>query len=142
MESQNKLIYEIDDIPPSGALLMLSVQQMMLMFTAATFPAIIVREVGGSMQTASTMVSITMIAAGLGTILQALRNRWIGSGYLCPNLCGPSYLTVSLQAAWLGGFPLMRGMIIFAGVLEMLFANTIRRLHLLFPPVVVGLVVK
>jgi xanthine permease XanP len=141
MPQENRLIYKLDDVPPLGALFMLSVQQMMLMFTAATFPAMIVREVGGSTETAGTMVSVTMIAAGLGTILQAMRNRFIGSGYLCPNVCGPSYLTVSLQAAWIGGFPLMRGMIIFAGVLEMLFANAIRRLRFLFPPVVVGLVV-
>ncbi|MDY6951684.1 MAG: solute carrier family 23 protein [Thermodesulfobacteriota bacterium] len=141
MAPQSNLVYKLNDIPPLGPLFMLSVQQMMLMFTAATFPALIVREVGGSMETASTIVSITMIAAGLGSILQALRNRWIGSGYLCPNVCGPSYLTVSLQAAWMGGFPLMRGMIIFAGLLEMLFANAIRRLRFLFPPVVVGLVV-
>lgn len=141
MPPENRLIYTLNEMPPPGALLMLSLQQMMLMFTAATFPAMIVREVGGTPETAAVMVSVTMIAAGLGTILQASRNRWIGSGYLCPNVCGPSYLTVSLQAAWLGGFPLMRGMIIFSGLLEMLFANLVRRLQFLFPPVVVGLVV-
>ncbi|HPJ71857.1 MAG TPA: solute carrier family 23 protein, partial [bacterium] len=69
------------------------------------------------------------------------RSRWIGSGYLCPNVCGPSYLAVSLQAAWLGGLPLMRGMIIFAGGVEMLLARMVKRLRFLFPPIVTGLTV-
>jgi NCS2 family nucleobase:cation symporter-2 len=138
---ENTMLYGVNDKPPLGTLLMLAVQQMMLMFTAATFPALLVREVGGSVEAAGTMVSITMIAAGLGSVIQASRNRWIGSGYLCPNICGPSYLGVSLQAAWSGGFPLMHGMIIFAGVVEMLLANVVRKIQFLFPPLVVGLVV-
>jgi NCS2 family nucleobase:cation symporter-2 len=136
-----KLLYKVNDVPPPVTLVMLSIQQMMLMFTAATLPAILVREVGGDMQTASTMVSLTMIAAGIGSVIQASRNRWIGSGYLCPNVCGPSYLAVSMQAAWMGGFPLMRGMIIFAGLIEMLLANIVRKIQFLFPPMIVGLVV-
>lgn len=114
---------------------------MLLLFTAATFPAMLVREVGGTLEEASSMVALTMIAAGIGTIIQASRNRWIGSGYLCPNLCGPSYLAVSMQAAWSGGFPLMRGMIIFAGLIEMVLAKAINRLRFLFPPIVTGLTV-
>jgi NCS2 family nucleobase:cation symporter-2 len=141
IKEQSDIIYGLDDVPPAGALLMLSFQQMMLLFTAATFPALLVREVGGSVELASSMVAMTMVAAGLGSILQALRLPGIGSGYLCPNLCGPSYLGVSLQAAWLGGFPVMHGMIVFAGVLEMLLANVIRHIRFLFPTVVVGLVV-
>jgi NCS2 family nucleobase:cation symporter-2 len=39
---------------------------------------------------AGSMVAMTMVAAGLGSILQALRLPGVGSGYLCPNLCGPS----------------------------------------------------
>jgi NCS2 family nucleobase:cation symporter-2 len=85
------------------------------------------------------MVSMTMIAAGIGSIIQA--SRTVGSGYLCPNLCGPSYLSVSLNAAWFGGIPLMRGMIIFSGLIEMLLAPVVKKLKFMFPPVVVGLVV-
>ncbi|NCC50834.1 MAG: xanthine permease [Spartobacteria bacterium] len=141
MSDQNQLLYKLDDRPPFGTLLLLSIQQMMIMFTAATFPAILVREVGGDIQVASAMVSLTMVAAGIGSVIQAYRGRWMGSGYLCPNICGPSYLSVSMQAAWMGGFPLMRGMIIFAGIIEILLANVVSKLKFLFPPLIVGLVV-
>jgi len=136
-----KIIYGLEAVPPRRDLLLLSFQQMLLMFTAATIPAILVREIGGSLQEASLMVALTMIAAGVGSVIQATRTRWMGSGYLCPNICGPSYLAVSMQAAWSGGLPLMRGMIIIAGAAEMLLARLINRLRFLFPPVVTGLAV-
>ncbi|ACL03764.1 Xanthine/uracil/vitamin C permease [Desulfatibacillum aliphaticivorans] len=138
---QNNIVYGLNDVPPVKDLLLLSVQQMLLLFTAATFPAMLVKEVGGTIEEAGSMVALTMIAAGIGSVIQASRNRWIGSGYLCPNLCGPSYIAVSMQAAWVGGFPVMRGMIVFAGVIEMLLSGVIRKLRLLFPPIIVGLVV-
>ncbi|MEW5733427.1 MAG: solute carrier family 23 protein [Thermodesulfobacteriota bacterium] len=135
------MIYGVDDVPPPGPLLALSVQQMLLLFTAATFPALLVREIGGDISLAGSMVALTMIAAGLGSILQGLRLPFMGSGYLCPNLCGPSYLHLSIQAAWTGGLPVMRGMIILAGLVEMALAPLIKRLRNLFPPCVVGMVV-
>ncbi|MFH1037684.1 MAG: hypothetical protein V1789_03320 [PVC group bacterium] len=113
-KDNQKIIYGLNDVPPWKDLLLLSFQQMLLLFTAATFPAMLVREVGGSLEESSSMVALTMIAAGVGSVIQASRTRWLGSGYLCPNVCGPSYLSVSMQAAWTGGFPLMRGMIVFA----------------------------
>jgi len=140
-EEDGKIIYGLNQVPPPKDLLLLSFQQMLLLFTAATFPAMLVREVGGTLQEASSMVALTMIAAGVGSIIQASRTRWIGSGYLCPNVCGPSYLAVSMQAAWIGGFPLMRGMIVFAGLVEMGLARAIRKLRFLFPPLVTGLTV-
>ncbi len=140
-QDNQKIIYGVNDIPPWKDLLLLSFQQMLLLFTAATFPAMLVREVGGSLEESSSMVALTMIAAGIGSVIQASRTRWFGSGYLCPNVCGPSYLSVSMQAAWTGGFPLMRGMIIFAGLVEMGLAKAISRLRFLFPPVVTGLTV-
>lgn len=138
---KHNLIYGLNDIPPWKTLLLLSFQQMLLLFAAATLPAMLVREIGGSVEESSSMVALTMIAAGVGSIIQASRTRWMGSGYLCPNVCGPSYLAVSLQAAWSGGLPLMRGMIVFAGLIEMLMARAINRLRFLFPPIVTGLTV-
>ncbi len=136
-----RIVYGLNQVPPRRELLLLSCQQMLLMFTAATIPAILVREIGGTLEEASLMVALTMIAAGVGSVIQSTRTRWMGSGYLCPNICGPSYLAVSMQAAWAGGLPLMRGMIIVAGAAEMFLARVINRLRFLFPPVVTGLAV-
>ena len=135
------MIYKVDDLPPPGPLLVLSVQHMLIMFAASSFPAMLVREIGGGVDVAAALVSLTMIIAGIGSVIQPLRWKYLGSGYLCPNLCGPSYLSASLQAAWVGGIPLMRGMILFAGLVEMALAPVVKKLRFMFPPIVVGLVV-
>ena len=135
------MIYKVDDLPPPGPLLVMSVQHMLIMFAASSFPAMLVREIGGGVDVAAALVSLTMIIAGIGSVIQPLRWKYLGSGYLCPNLCGPSYLSASLQAAWVGGIPLMRGMILFAGLVEMALAPVVKKLRFMFPPIVVGLVV-
>ncbi len=141
MNNTEPMIYKVNDMPPPGPLVVLSIQHMLFMFAAASFPAMLVREIGGDVDTAAALVSLTMIIAGIGSIIQPMRWKYLGSGYLCPNLCGPSYLSASLQAAWMGGLPLMRGMLIFAGLIEMALAPVVKKLRFMFPPIIVGLVV-
>jgi len=135
------LIYGVDDSVPPGALALLAVQHIFLMSSSIVLPIVLVNEIGGSFLEVRSVVALTMIACGIGTILQALRLPGLGSGFLCPNLCGPNFFAASMTAAWLGGIPLMRGMTIFAGLVEIVFARFIHRLAFLFPPEVTGLVV-
>jgi xanthine permease XanP len=140
-EKPSSLIYGVDDKPPFGVLLLLAVQHIFLMSSTLVLPVVLVKEIGGSFTDVRSVVGSTMIACGIGTIVQAMKSRIIGSGYLCPNLCGPNFFAVSMQSAWLGGLPLMRGMTIAAGVVEALFARVVDRLRFLFPPEITGLVV-
>lgn len=141
MTTPESMVYKVNDVPPPGPLIVLSIQHMLFMFAASSFPAMLVREIGGSVEMATALVSLTMIVAGMGSIIQPLRWKYLGSGYLCPNLCGPSYLSASLHAAWVGGLPLMRGMILFSGLVEMGLAPIVKKLRFMFPPIIVGLVV-
>jgi hypothetical protein len=111
------------------------------MSSTLVLPIVLVSEIGGDFTQVQAVVALTMIACGIGTILQAMRWRGIGSGYLCPNLCGPNFFAASMAAAWLGGLPLMRGMTIVAGLVEMVFARFVHRLEFLFPTEITGLVV-
>lgn len=138
---QDTMIYKVEEMPPPTTLLVLSIQHLLFMFAASAFPAMLVREIGGDIEMAASLVSLTMVMAGLGSIMQASHIKYIGSGYLCPNLCGPSYLTASLHAAWIGGIPLMRGMVLFSGLIEMGLAPLVKKLKFMFPPIIVGLVV-
>ncbi len=135
------LIYGVDERPPLGVLMLLAFQHIFLMSSSLVFPVVLVKEIGGSFNEVRSVVGSTMIACGIGTIVQATRWGIIGSGYLCPNLCGPNFFAVSMQAAWLGGLPLMRGMTIVAGIVEAIFARVVTRLRFLFPPEITGLVV-
>lgn len=135
------LIYGVDDRPPPGVLILISIQHIFLMSSTLVLPVVLVREVGGGFEEVRSVVALTMIACGIGTILQAMRWRGIGSGFLCPNLCGPNFFGACAQAAWLGGLPLMNGMTAFAGVIESFLALFIHRIAFLFPPEITGLVV-
>ena len=128
------LIYGIDDKVPFPSLFLLSFQHIFLMSSTIVLPVVLVTEIGGGFDQLRSVVALTMISCGLGTIFQAFRFRWLGSGYLCPNLCGPNFFTASMTAAWLGGLPLMRGMTIVAGLVEVVFARALRHIKFLFPP--------
>jgi len=135
------LIYGVDDLPPWSALGLLAVQHIFLMSSTLVLPIVLVTEIGGDFKQVEAVVALTMMACGIGTILQAMRWYGIGSGYLCPNLCGPNFFAASMSAAWLGGLPLMRGMTIAAGLVELVFARFVHRLQFLFPTEITGLVV-
>ena len=118
--------YGVNDVPPFQHLFILSIQHVLLMVMSLGLPILLANQITSNHEFASNLISFSMITAGLGSIVQSLGLPYIGSGYLCPNVCGPSYFSLSLSAAWTGGFPLMRGMIIFAGLVEMALAPVVK----------------
>ena len=141
MSNPQPLLYGLLDRPPAVKLLLLAFQHICLMASSLVLPAVLVAEIGGSRAEAQTVVALSMIACGFGTILQATRLPGIGSGYFVPNVVGPNFFAASMSAAWIGGLPLMRGMTIFAGLFQVLFSGVIRRVKFLFPNEILGLVV-
>ena len=77
-----------------SALGLLAVQHIILMSSTLVLPIVLVTEIGGDFTQVQSVVALTMMACGIGTILQAMHWRGIGSGYLCPNLCRPEFLCV------------------------------------------------
>jgi len=137
----SNLIYGLHDKPPHLVTFFLGFQHVCIFSIALIFPVIIVRKMGGTEVMAAQLVSISMLAAGIGTIAQAITRGPVGSGYLCPQVNGPSFLSASILAAKTGGLSLLFGMTIIAGVFEALFSSVINRLRVLFPPEVTGLIV-
>jgi len=135
------LIYGVDDKPVWKIAFTLGLQHVFTMSSCLFIPVIIAHEIGGGFDVVQSLVCFSMIASGLGTILQSLNRGPIGSGYLCPHLNGPSYLSVSIQAATLGGLPLMHGMTIVTGIFEVFFSRVVQKLKYFFPPEITGLVV-
>lgn len=136
-----KYEYSVNEVPPLPHLLVLSFQHVMLMFISIGFPILLASQLNASPEFSTALITLSMLASGIGSILQSAGIPYIGSKYLCPNLCGPSYFSLTLSATWIGGIPLMRGMIIIAGLVEMALAPVIQKLKTVFPTYVVGLVV-
>jgi NCS2 family nucleobase:cation symporter-2 len=141
MSENNKYEYSVNEVPPIGHLLLSAFQHVLIMVVAIGIPIIFAGQLNETPAFTASLVTFSMLASGIGSIIQALRLPYLGSGYLCPNLCGPSYLSLSLSAAWIGGLPLMRGITIVAGVIEIFLAPVIQKLKNVFPIYVVGLVV-
>lgn len=135
------LAYGVDDNPPLVIALPLAFQQVILMSIDLIFPVLIVQAIAGSIELAQSFVSLTMLALGLGTLLQSVGKGPVGSSYFCPQEAGALYYPASVLAAQKGGLPLMLGMTAMAGVFEVVFSRIIHRLRSLFPAELAGLVV-
>ena len=141
MEKEDKKYeYSVNQVPPAIHLVISSIQHVLLMVVSLAFPILLASQINGTPKFTASLITFSMIAAGVGSIIQSVGLPIIGSRYLCPNVCGPSYFSLSLSAVWAGGIPLMRGMIIIAGLVEMAIAPIIQKLKNVFPTFIVGLV--
>ena len=141
MEKEDKKYeYSVNQVPPAIHLVISSIQHVLLMVVSLAFPILLASQINGTPEFTAALITFSMIAAGVGSIIQSVGLPIIGSRYLCPNVCGPSYFSLSLSAVWAGGIPLMRGMIIIAGLVEMAIAPIIQKLKNVFPTFIVGLV--
>ena len=82
-----------------------------------------------------------LLVMAAGPILHVLRCGPVGSGFLCPPIFAASYLPASLLALEAGGLPLMFGMTVFAGAVEIAMSRLLRPLRPFLPPEITGFVV-
>ncbi|HOD74602.1 MAG TPA: solute carrier family 23 protein [Syntrophorhabdaceae bacterium] len=134
------LLYDVDDRPPAGVCVVLAIQHIFFLTGGFIVVAIVMGQMGCSPELIRNVVSITMIAGGMATILQALNRGPVGSGYLCTEGTDPSFLSISILAGSVGGLPLIFGMTIVSGVIECLLSRVMHRLRVIFPPDVAGVV--
>ena len=140
-QKPGNLIYGLDDKPPLLITFFLALQHISVISIGFLFPVIIVREIGGSMHDAVRFVSASMLAGGVGITVQSLKKGPAGSGFLCPEVCGPSYLAASMLAAKTGGLSLVFGMTLVASFFEGILSKFMRHLRVLFPAEVTGMIV-
>jgi NCS2 family nucleobase:cation symporter-2 len=118
----------------------LAIQHIFFLTSGFIVVAIVMGQMGCSPELIRNVVSMTMIAGGIATILQALKRGPVGSGYLCTEGTDPSFLSISVLAGSVGGLPLIFGMTIVSGVIECLLSRVMHRLRVIFPPDVTGVV--
>lgn len=126
--------------PPLGVVLLSGVQHVALMGIYLVYPVLIAQAAGASAEVAAAMVSLTLIALAVGTVLQVLPFGPLGSGYMCPPVPTVVYLVPALSAASKGGLAVVFGMTAIAGLAEALLARLLPRLRQFLPPEIAGLV--
>lgn len=131
--------YSVEDKPPFWQALLLILQHVLTVSGALVIPSLIARESGGTAEDSRHLVSVSLLAMGFGTILQA--NRRVGSGYLCTAVCGAEFVPASILAIKLGGYGMLSGMLVLTALFQACCVPVITRLRHLFPVEVTGVVI-
>jgi NCS2 family nucleobase:cation symporter-2 len=104
-------------------------------------PLLVARAAGVDSSAVPGILAMSMLAIGVASLIQAFPLGRFGSGYLVPGFCSVNYFPASMLAAVAGGMPLVYGLTIFAGCLQLGLATALRRLRFLLPPEVAGVTV-
>ena len=135
------LVYGLDDTPPPTALVLLGLQHVSIACVSLLIPLMVAKAAGLPAEALPSLISFSMIAIAVTTLLHAYRSKHLGAGYLMPGYCASNYLSASIAAAQVGGMPLVYGMTLFAGVFELAVSRLLIRLRPYFPPEISGLAV-
>lgn len=141
MKKPPSLIYGVDDSPPPLETVLNGLQHVALISINLVYPVLVFRVIETPAALVSNLLAVALIVLGLGTLLQTMRKGPFGSGFMCPATLTAAYLGPSLLAVRAGGLPLLFGMTVFAGIVEVAVAKLLNRLRSIFPPEISGLII-
>jgi NCS2 family nucleobase:cation symporter-2 len=137
----SNLVYGLGDAPPLGITLFNGIQHVGLIAINLVYPLLIFRAANTPVALVTNLMAVGMLVLGIATFLQVMRLGPVGSGYMCPATFTATYLGPALLAAKSGGLPMLFGMTLLAGLLEVGVAPLLNRLRPIFPPEISGLVI-
>jgi NCS2 family nucleobase:cation symporter-2 len=141
MRKPADLIYWLNDRPPTAVILSAGLQQAAVVLVFL-FPAILLaRATDAPPGQAAAIISLTLIASAIGTMLQAIGRAGIGCGLLAPIVPATAFVAPTMLAAELGGLPLIAGMTLGAGLTALVLARLLHRMRALIPAEIAGTVV-
>jgi xanthine permease XanP len=135
------LVYSSDETPPAAITIISAVQHVAVIAIFMIYPLIIARAAGAGADEIGTILRRAMLVLAVAALLQAVPRGPIGSRFLAPAIFTGVYLGPSLLAAKLGGLPLVWGMTLFAGFVEIGLSRVWTQLRVFIPPETAGMVV-
>ena len=147
MESRlpgRELLFQFHGTPPIGTSISLALQHLVAMIVGCvTPPLIIAGAVGLSQSDQVLLIQASLVMSAVCTLLQLFPiSRYFGSGL--PVILGVSFAYVpSMQAIASsgGGVGAIAGAMIVGGIVAILVGVFVKKIRLLFPPVITGTVV-
>lgn len=133
--------YWTDEVPPPSVSLLAAFQQFGLIGSIMALEIVFAQKVGLSARDTAALISMTMLAAGIGVCLQAMNRFGIGSGLFIPmHTSGAAFLAME-KAIALGGFGLAFGMMTVVGGVQLLAGKVLHRARFLLSVEIGGLAV-
>lgn len=137
-----QLTYGVDDNPSLLKKLLFGLQHIFAAFGGIiVVPLVISNVLGFDGKTSTTLISATILAAGLATIVQARGIGPIGSRVACIMGTDFTFVSPAISVGGVLGLPGIIGASILGAFFEIMLSYFIKPLMKLFPPIVTGTVV-
>lgn len=146
-DTGNMAKFELDGIPPLREAFPLGMQHLLAMIVGNMVPAILIANIVGLSQGQSTMlIQGSMLAAGIGTLIQLYPMPLFGGykiGSRLPVMMGMNYvfLGACLSVAGQYGLPALFGAQIVGALAMIIFGIGAKKIRRFFTPLVSGTVV-
>ena len=141
MQKPATLAYGLEETPPASVIWISAIQHVGVCAIFMVYPLIIADQARLPPDQVTNLLQLGFIVLAIATLLQALPRGPVGSRFLAPSIYTGVYLAPSLLAVRIGGLPLMWGMTIFAGLVEIALSRVWSRLRPFIPPESAGLVI-
>jgi len=135
------LSFGAEELPGALVTWVSALQHLGVVSIFMVYPLILARLAGWSADQITNMLQLGMLVLAIAVLLQALPRGPVGSRFLAPSIFTGVYLAPSLLAVKAGGLPLVWGMTIVAGLVEIALSRVWSRLRPFIPPESAGLVV-
>ena len=142
--SRQDLLFQFHGTPPIGTSLSLALQHLVAMIVGCVTPPIIIAgAIGLSQADRVLLIQASLVMSAVSTLLQLFPiGKRFGSGL--PVILGVSFAYVpSMQAiaASGGGVAAIAGAMLVGGIVAVIVGIFVKKIRLLFPPVITGTVV-
>ncbi|MCR4942951.1 MAG: purine permease [Clostridium sp.] len=136
------LLYCIDDTPKISSQILLGLQNIFAAFGGIiAVPLVLASALGLDAKTSTTVISATILASGLATIIQSRRIGPVGARVPCIMGTDFTFVAPSISVGAVAGMPGIIGATILGSLVEIIASFFIKPLMKLFPPLVTGTVV-
>jgi xanthine/uracil permease len=138
--SEPRHLYGVEDRPRLTPVIALSVQHALLALVFLVYPLAAALQIGLTPGDTEKFLTAVILSIGGATFLHGFR-RPLGTGVLAVEIPTPAFLPTAVLAGGAGGLSMLAGMSLVSGIVELLFAGSLRRLRALFPAEVCGVAV-
>ncbi|MDB8566774.1 purine permease [Turicibacter sanguinis] len=136
------LIYEVNDNPSIGKKFLFGLQHIFAAFSGiVVVPLVISGSLGFDSKMTTSLISASILAAGIATIIQARGIGRVGSRVACIMGTDFTFVSPAISVGSTLGMPGIVGATILGSFFEIILSFFIKPLMKLFPPLVTGTVV-
>lgn len=137
-----ELTYGVDDNPSLGKKILFGIQHIFAAFGGiVVVPLVIASALGFDPKITTALISATILASGIATVIQAKGFGAIGSRVACIMGTDFTFVSPSISVGTVLGLPGIIGATILGAFFEIILSYFIKPLMKIFPPIVTGTVV-